>query len=115
MEPHGVDALSITMGPETDGGLVAARRFSVYAVSKAGLEAHWGDGVASNVPPAPAAAYEEYVIGDPTRPGYDPEAVRRCTAQQADLVAGLISRSGKKAIVGPAVAGLRSAYQTAAG
>jgi hypothetical protein len=112
VDPHGVDALSITMGPQRADEIVVTWRFSVYAVAKGGLQAHWADGIASNTPGN--GDFSGYVRGDPSAPGYDEQAMRQCAARQVAQLDALAGRAGSKAVAEPGFTALRDAHREAA-
>jgi hypothetical protein len=89
--PHGVDALSVTIGPENREEKIMLWHFSVYGVSTGGGEVHWGDGFGLHLGAlhgdlevlgdASAIDYHDYVIGD--QDPHSPDILRNCAADRA--------------------------------
>ncbi|MBQ1019826.1 hypothetical protein KBX71_18435 [Micromonospora sp. D93] len=109
--PRSVDALSITMGPRIGGDLGLVWRFSIYAVSKDGKEAHWVDGVATEYPPLDDEVYRSFIWAGP-QPASDTDRVRRCAAEAAEELQEFVSDGDPPAtVVHPGVDRLIAAYR----
>ncbi|MFF4879453.1 hypothetical protein [Micromonospora sp. NPDC000668] len=109
--PRSVDALSITMGPRISGELGVIWRFSVYAVSKGGKEAHWVDGVATDYPPVDDEDYRRYIWAEP-RKAVDTDRVRRCAAEAAEKLQEFVRGGDPPAsVMHPGVDRLIAAYR----
>ncbi|WP_020519410.1 hypothetical protein [Catelliglobosispora koreensis] len=111
--PRSADALSITMGPkQSDDHLVFLWRFSVYGVSAAGREAHWGDGIAINIHASPQG-YEEYVWGERS-PSITEVQVRACAGTRAKEIASYLAKHSDATLRHREIASLLTGFQSMA-
>lgn len=114
VEPHAVDALSITIGPDLADAIISSVwRFSVYGVSKGGREAHWGDGIGTTHPRADIAKNIEYVKAGFPRNRTEAE-IRECAGENAGHLSRLVDAAGSGATKDPALDALQEAYRTVA-
>lgn len=111
---HGVDALSVTMGPElVDDDTASVWRFSVFGVSQGGTQWHWADGLATDFGGASAEAYREYVWRDAPKRGYSEQDVAACAAQRLRQLEELAGQD-EDLVVHPGFTGLVGAFREAA-
>jgi hypothetical protein len=113
---HGVDALSVTVGPDISiKNDVTLWRFSIYGVSSGGRESHWGDVVAME-----EMTFEDqkaYVWGSLRADGLTKDLageVRNCSAHTADQVEAFRHGGSMPSVEHPSVAGLVAAHRAVA-
>ncbi|MEV6368818.1 hypothetical protein AB0L86_18230 [Micromonospora musae] len=111
--PRGVDALSVSMGPELTGDVLPVWRFSVYGVSKGGREALWADGVATEFATTDESPYTDYIWPQPRERGEE-ERIRTCAADAEQRLRRLAEAAGPDAVTHPGFTALLGAYRTLA-
>ncbi|MEU6202558.1 hypothetical protein ABZ814_03070 [Micromonospora musae] len=111
--PRGVDALSVSMGPELTADVLTVWRFSVHGVSKGGREVHWADGVATEYATTDEDTYTDYVWPKPRNQGGE-EEIRACAADAEQRLRRLAEAAGPDAVTHPGFTALLGAYRTLA-
>lgn len=101
VQPHEVDALSITMGPDLQVDTLLWR-FSLYGVSSGGREAHWGDGIAINREGS-IEDYKDAVLGDYDR-NADVAEAQECARRHLERLEDALSSFSNSKIVHPGIA-----------